>query len=216
MKMNESKEVIESMILHLIENYVRKSPYITIVTKKQLWFGNGRFKDSEYPKGLRGSMGIRIPTDVEIEKKNQFYGYPALVKPWSYLNNVTNAAVRQRILWEVIDNKSLSDIRPILGKGYIKEDGTLDPEQTQGISCYVFFLSDPSIRQNQNAWIKQQPFYVRAQIFRNMSTHIELLKEKKKAASTLVANNNKLIALKEYLQIEPQIDRALITWGDED
>ena len=204
------------MILHLIEKSVKQSPYITIVTKKQLWFGNGRFKDSEYPKGLRGSMGIRIPTDVEIEKKNQFYGYPALIKPWSYLNNVTNTAVRQKILWEIIDGKSLSDIRPILGKGYIKEDGTLDSKQTQGISCYIFFLSDISVREDQNAWIKQQPFYVRAQVFRNMTTHEELLKERKKAASTLVSNNNKLLALKEYLQIEPQIDRELITWSDED
>jgi hypothetical protein len=204
------------MILHLISQSVRQPPYITIITKKQLWFGNGRLKDSEYPKGLRGSMGIRIPTDVEIEKKNQFYGYHALIKPWAHLNNITNTAVRQKILWEVIDGKSLSDVRPILGKGYIREDGTLDPKQTQGISCYVFMLADPSIRKDQNDWIKQQPFYVRAQILRNMSTHTELLKEKQKAASTLVTNNNKLLALKEYLQLEPQVDRELITWDDDD
>ena len=214
---NESVgEVIEKMVNFVIENEVRKAPYIALVSKKSLWWGNGRFKNSAYPKGLRGALGIKVPSDTEIQEKNFYYGYPALIKPWSFLNNITNVAIRQKILWEIIDEKSYSDIRPILGRGYIRENGTLDPNQTQGMSCYVFFLADPSVREQQNGWIKNQPFFVRAQIFRNQTTHVKLLAQKKRAASHLVENNSKLLAFQEYKQIEAQVDREQITWPEED
>ncbi|MHC4310921.1 MAG: hypothetical protein ACYSW3_00435 [Planctomycetota bacterium] len=210
-------EVVEDMVVHLIEEYVRKPPYIAIVSKRQLWFGNGIFKgmeDSKSRGGLRKFMGIRIPTDVEVEKKSIYYGYPALVKPWSHLNNITNHAMRQRILWRTIDGKELSDVRPLLGKGYIREDGKLDPEQTKGISCYVFFLADPEVRDVQNAWIAGQPKWKRWQILRNQMTHRELLTEKRKQASTLVRNNGKLLEYDEYRELNPSVDRKAIPWED--
>jgi hypothetical protein len=208
-------EAIESMLLHLIDTEVRRWPYIALVSKKSLWAGNGRFKYSEYPEGVIGALGIKRPSAYAIQKKEEFYGYPALVSPWPYLNNITNHAVRQRILWEIIDHKSLSDIRPILGKGYIRKDGTLDPDQTQGISCYIFFLADSSVRQDQNEWIRQQVYWRRAQIYRNITTHSEVLRKKKQAASTLVKNNTKLLSFAEYREIDPHVDRQKITWNEE-
>jgi len=208
-------DIVVSMLDWIINDQVRQSPYITIVSKKQLWFGNGKWKgcpDSDLKKGLRSSLGIRIPTDVEIEKKNFFYGYPALQKPWSYLNNITNHAVRRGILWKVIDGKEYSDIRPIIGKGYVREDGTLDPNQTTGQSCYIFFYADPIFRDSQNDWIKRQKDWVQLQILRNQMTHREVLSEKQKQASTLVKNNKKLLQLMEYKELEVPIDREKITW----
>jgi len=214
-----SHDFIVNMVHWLIEDRVRRAPYIAIVSKKQLWWGNGIWKnspDKELQKGLRGFLGIRIPSDTEIEKKNMFYGYPALQRPWSYMNNITNHAIRKGILWNIIDNKPYSDIRPILGKGYIREDGTLDPNQTSGISCYVFFNADPEFRESENEWIKQQSDWVQSQILRNIMTHQELLSEKQKQASTLMKNNKKLLALSEYKQLTVPIDREKILWGESD
>lgn len=207
------------MMLHVIETSVRRSPYIAIVSKKQLWFGNGMFKKAEDPdcrKGLREFLGVRIPSDAEIEKKNIFYGYPALVKPWSYMNNITNHGIRQRILWQMIDGKELSDIRVVLGKGYIDKSGRLDPKQTTGISCYVLFLADIEFRGRQNLWISQQPEWKRWQILRNQSTHRELLTKKKKSGSTLVRNNKKLLKYDEYKELDPQVDRKKIPWKEDE
>lgn len=213
-----AQDQIEAMMLHVIESQVREAPHIAVVSKKQLWFGEGvLFKDCPDPDvkdGLRKFLGVRIPTDVEVESKNLFYGYPALQKPWSYLNNITNPAIRQRISWRTIDGKELSDIRIVLGKGYIRKDGTLDPKQTKGISCYVLFFADSKMRPMQNQWISEQELWIRLQILRNQVTHRELLTEQKKRGSNIVRNNNKLLDHNEYLQLDPQLDREQITWDD--
>jgi len=212
-------EIIVGMLDYLFETRVRKFPYISMVSKKQLWFGNGIWKECKDPEiqgGLKSYLGIRIPSDAEIEKKNLFYGYAALQKPWSYLNNITNNAIRQGVLWEVIDGKRYSDIRPILGMGYVREDGTLDPQQTKGISCYVFFHADEEYREIQNKWIPRQAEWVQLQILRNQMTHHQLLDSKKKQASTLVKNNRKLLQLSEYKELEVPIDREKITWNDDE
>ena len=42
--LNPSKtlhEVLEDQILYIINNYIRKPPYIINVSKKQCWWGNG-------------------------------------------------------------------------------------------------------------------------------------------------------------------------------
>ncbi len=213
-----AKDYVEKLIEYLVESEVRKPPYITIVSKRQLFYGNGRWSkatDSKLAKGLTKFLGIRIPSDTEIESKNLLYGYDALHKPWAYLNNVANYSIRQRILWQVIDGGKYSDIRPILGMGYIQKDGSLNPEYTKGISCYVFFLADKSYRDDQNNWIRNQPDWVQHQILRNQSTHRKLLEGKIKQATKLVKNNRKLLALKEYMELEVPIDRAKISWIDE-
>jgi len=205
------------MIDYLVETRVKEHPYITMVSKKQLWFGNGLWKDckdSEVKNGLRKFIGIKIPSKAEIESKNIFYGYPALQEPWSFLNNITNNAIRQGILWEVIDGKKYSDIRPILGMGYVQKDGTLDPNQTKGISCYVFFHADRQYREIQNDWVRMQADWVQLQIIRNKTTHHKLLAEKQKQATRLIKNNKKLLALTEYKEIDVPIDREKITWSD--
>ena len=80
------------------------------------------------------------------------------------------------------------------------------------------FLADPEYREPQNGHIAKM---VRTgnewygfQILRNQVTHADILAEKKKAASTIVKNNRKLLKLKEYLELEPAIDRDKITWTD--
>lgn len=213
-------DFVVDMIDWVIEDRVRQAPYIATISKRQLWFGNGTWKNSPDPdlsKGLRGFLGIRIPSQAEIENKNMFYGYQALHGPWSYLNTITNHAIRAGLLWNTIDEKKYSDIRVILGKGYIREDGTLDPNQTKGISCYVLFNADPIFREEQNDWIRMQPDWIQLQILRNIMTHRELLAERAKSASVLVKNNRKLLALDEYKQLNVPIDREKIPWdADED
>ena len=149
---NSPYDFLMDMVDYIIEDRVRLPPYIAVMSKKQLWFGNGMWKNSPDPdltKGLRGYLGIKIPSNSEIENKNLFYGYPALQRPWVYLNNITNHAMRKGIQWNIIDKKKYSDIRIILGKGYVREDGTLDPEYTKGISCYVLMHADPTHREEQ-------------------------------------------------------------------
>lgn len=211
--------VLTDMVMHVIEQQVRTKPYISVLSKKQLWFGNGRhFKDAEkeVKAGLRANLGIRIPTDVEIEKKRKFYGYDALVRPWGEMNNITNRVMRNRILKEIIDNGELSDIRLLLGRGYIRKDGTLDPKQTKGISVYVLFLADGAMRGHQNEWIASQVEWVRLQIARNQHTHTDILTERKAAASSIVQINRKALKLVEWKQLNPNIDRDLITWDADD
>ena len=216
---NSPTDFIVRMLNWVIEDQIRKPPYIAVISKRQLWFGNGNWKKSSDPElkdGLLKFLGIRIPTNIEMEKKNLFYGYPALQKPWSFLNNITNAAIRQGIEWLTIDNKPYSDIRIIKGKGYIREDGTLDPEQTQGVSCYVLMYANTIFRKDQNKWIKEQKDWIQLQILRNQMTHRELLSEKQKQASTLVKNNRKLLAMLEYKELVLPIDRTKITWNTEE
>lgn len=220
-KLKTAHDVIEQMVIHVIETLVRKPPYIAIVTKRQLWFGNGMFKnaaDADTREGLRKFLGIRIPNKPEIESKNAYYGYPALQPPWSYLNNITNHAVRQRIQWKTLDGAELSDIRQMSFLGYIRKDGTLDPEQTKGVSGYVFFLQDPNYRPEQNSYIKKRvntgDEWFGYQILRAQVTHPHILAEKKKAATTIVTNQRKLLLQKEYLELEPSIDRNKIEWKD--
>jgi hypothetical protein len=212
-------EVIVGMIDHLIETRVRKHPYIAMVSKKQLWFGNGIWKnceDQEIKDGLRANLGIKIPSDKEVENKNLFYGYKALQPPWSYMNGITNNAIRQGVLWEMIDGKQYSDIRIILGMGYVRTDGTLDPKQTKGMSCYVFFHSDEGYLQIQNEWIARQDDWVQLQILRNQMTHHRLLETKRRQATKLVRNNKKLMGLDEYKKLIVPIDRKKITWDDDE
>jgi hypothetical protein len=208
-------DVLEDMVTYVIENEVRTEPYISVLSKKQLWFGNGRHFGSarkEVGAGLRAHLGIKIPSDIEVEKKRQFYGYDALVKPWGELNNITNRVMRNRILKRIIDAKELNDVRILLGRGYIRKDGTLDPKQTKGISVYVLFLADTAFREAQNRWIASQVEWVRLQVARNQHTHADILTEKKAAASSLVLINRKLLKQEEWKQLDPSIDRDLITW----
>ena len=104
------------------------------------------------------------------------------------------------------------------GIGYIRKDGTLDPSETKGISCYVLFLRDPAYRLEQNNFIKKQVLsgkeWYGYQILRNQVTHPHILMEKKKAATTIVTNNRKLLLQKEYLELEPHIDRSNVKWPD--
>jgi hypothetical protein len=212
-------DVLADMVTYVIENEIRTKPYISVLSKKQLWFGNGPHfnnAEKEVKAGLRANLGIKIPTDIEVEKKRQFYGYDALVKPWGELNNVTNRVMRNRILKRIIDSKELNDIRILLGRGYIRKDGTLDPKQTKGISVYVLFLADNSFREEQNKWIASQAEWMRLQIARNQHTHSDILTEKKAAASSLVLMNKKLLKQEEWKQLEPSIDRDLITWDVDD
>lgn len=209
-------DCIVGMIDYLIATKVRRPPYIVLVSKRQLWFGNGLWKDCADPvikAGLRKYLGVRIPSDKEIERSRLFYGYDALQKPNVFLNNITNNAIRQGISWKVIDDGEYSDIRPVFGKGYIRSDGTMDPSKTMGVSCYIFFKASLDAREIQNEWIRTQPDWVQLQILRNQFTHRSILAEKQKQASTIVKNNRKLLALSEYLELKTEVDREKIPWS---
>ena len=212
-------EVVADMFLFVIENEVRSKPYISVISKRMMYWGNGpHFKaGAEYIKsGLMKNMGIRIPKKSEVERARYHYGYEALQYPWSELNSVVNRVMRNKIQKNLLNGKGLNDVRVMLGRGYIKEDGTLDPNQTMGISVYVIFLADRDYRDHQNSWISDQPEWVRFQIARNQETHYDILFEKKKQASTLVIMNRKLIKQEEYKQLEPAVDRARLPWGFDD
>jgi len=207
-------DVVEDMFMHVIEKQVRSKPYISLVSKKQIYWGAGtHFKDG--PKyinaGLMKNIGIRIPKSSEVERAERHYGYRALQYPWSSLNTIVNKVVRSRILAHTLNG--LDDIRVMLGRGYIKKDGTLDLNQTTGISVYVIFLADPEYRDKQNKWISRQGEWIRFQVARNQETHYDILFEKKAAASKIVSMNRKLIKHEEYKQLNPMVDRALLPWN---
>lgn len=208
-------DVLNDMVQYLIEKEVRSKPYISVLSKKQLWFGNGpHFRDAPnyMSSGLRANAGIRIPTDLEIEKKNTFYGYKALVRPWAELNTITNKVMRNKILKKTIDKKPLADVRVLMGRGYIRKDGTLDPSQTKGISVYILFMADREFRLKQNVWIENQPEWVRRQVARNQHTHIDILQERQAAASEIVKMNRKLIAQDEWKELDAAVDLQLLDW----
>ena len=211
-------EIIVGMVDHFIEKRINHSPYIGIISKKQIWYGNGIWKDcpdDEIKAGLRSFLRIKIPSKQQVEEKNLFYGYPALQMPWQFLNNITNNAIRNGVTKETLDGKH-KDIRIIFGRGYVREDGTLDPTQTSGVSCYVFFASDPKNRDEQNDWIRNQKDWVQLQIFRNITTHHQILSVKKKQASAIVKLNQALLMQSEYKELVVPIDREKITWDDDE
>jgi len=215
-------DIIEHMMRYLIDVEVRNKPYISIVSKKQLWFGDGvHFKhaDDYIKKGLRANAGFRIPTDIECEKKERFYGYPALQKPWKTLNQITNKAIRNKIQLETFKGKELEDIRLLIGRGYVREDGSLDPNQTKGISVYILFMADSQFREAQNKWIQSQPMWIRYQVVRNQHTHLDILKERQRAAQKTVSDNRKLINQNEWKELDSAVDMEQIDWsedGDQD
>jgi hypothetical protein len=209
-------EVLNDMIMHVIETEVRNYPFISVLSKKQIWFGGGNhFKNaSEYiQKGLRANCGIRIPTDMEIDTAKAKYGYDALIKPWGELNRITNISMR-KILKSTLDGNELDDIRILLGRGYVTNDGKLNLEQTAGIAVYVVFYSDHKKREIQNEWIKQQPKWVGYQILRNQVDHPQILAYKKREASSLVQMNRLLLKQEEYKELEPCVDRQQLPWNE--
>lgn len=209
-------QTVEDRFLYVIENEVRTPPYISVLSKKQMYNKNGvHFKIAKEPyikAGLLQNLNIRIPCRHEIEKTERYYGYQALVYPWGELNTIINRIMRTKILKNTLNGNSLKDIRVMLGRGYIRKDGTLDPAQTTGISVYILFLADPEYRQAQNEWIREQKEWMRFQIARNQDTHRDILEEKKKQASKLVQINRKLIQQTEYKQLEPHVNRARLPW----
>ena len=213
-------EVMADMITYIINAEVRSAPHISVVSKRQLWFGQGQhFKNcsNRYLKaGLRANAGIRIPTDIECEKKERFYGYQALVKPWQALNNITNSVWRKAVLIETLPGGIFDDIRILMGRGYIRKDGTIDPKQTKGISVYILFLADKDFRDNQNRWIQNQEKWIRYQVARNQYTHEDILEERKRAAQKVVTANRKLLKLDEWKELDPAVDSTELDWGEDD
>jgi hypothetical protein len=207
-------EVANDMFVWVIENEVRTYPFFSILSKRQLWFGNGpHFKNApnEIKKGLRANLGMRIPTDAEIKSARMKYGYEALVKPWPELNRITNVAAR-KIMKNTLTGNEFDDVRVFLSKGYVTNDGKLDLEQTSGISVYIVFLADYDKRESQNTWIKQQAKWVGWQVYRSQMDHPSILAEKKRGASALVKLNRELLKQEEYLEIEPGVDKQEVPW----
>ena len=220
-KFNSSLDnVLEDMMLYIINNEVRNEPYMSYVSKRQLWFGEGlHFKkctENHLKAGLRANAGVRIPKDTEIEKKNRFYGYEALVKPWKALNNLTNKVFRHSILLKTLKGEHLEDVRVLLGKGYVRKDGTLDPEQTKGISVYILFLADSNFRKQQNDWLRVQPNWMRYQVARNLHTHRDILINQRRVGQKIVRDSQKLLKQDEWQDLDPAVDPEELDWGEEE
>ena len=227
--LNPSKtlhDVIEDQILYIIENYVRKPPYIINVSKKQLWWGQGKlFKDCPVDyirKGFLANTGFRIPSKVAVKKAERLYGYPALTDPFGILNNITNSVIRWSIMKQELTGNFLDDIRVVLGKGYVMENGKLNPQQTQGISVYFIMRADGECREEQQEWlvgehsVEKKNMWVRYQYLRNQLTHAEHLIIKKRAATNLAKLNTKLLIFKEYEELNPMVDLVDVPWAEED
>ena len=209
-------ETIKDRIIYVIENKVRQQPYIALLSKKQLYNNDGfHFKNAKDPgiqAGLLKHLNIRIPRKVKMEEAERFYGYPALIGPWGEMNNIVNRAFRNKILINTQNGNHLNDVRVMLGKGYINEDGTLDNSETTGISVYVLFLADREYRPHQNEWIRNQKDWVKYQIARNQDTHASILIEKSKQAKALVRTNKNLLTQNEYKELDPGVDRQALPW----
>ena len=209
-------ETIKDRIMYVVENEVRQHPYIAVLSKKQLYNNDGvHFKhasENGVKAGLLKHLNVRIPTKNKIEEAERFYGYPALTGPWSEMNAIVNRAFRNKILINTQNGHHLNDVRVMLGKGYINEDGTLDNNETSGISVYVLFLADREYREQQNEWIRNQKVWVKYQIARNQDTHASILIEKRKQANTLVKMNKKLLSQNEYKELDPSVDRKELPW----
>jgi len=212
-------DVLHDMVAHVINNEVLDPPFISVLSKKQIWFGNGHhFNNAEnnyISKGLRANMGVRIPSNDEIKSAQSKYGYDALQKPWPEMNRITNICMRM-IQKLTLPKEEYEEIRVVLGKGYFTNEGKPKYEQTTGIAVYIIFLADPEKRAVQNEWIKNQPMWVHYQILRSQIDHPKILAEKKQSASALVLLNRKLIQQQEYLQLEPGVDRQETPWENED
>lgn len=206
------QEVVQSLISHLIDNCVRTPPYIGMVSKRQLWWGNGVFKDSKYPRGLMNALDIKNPKKKTIEDARRFYGYDVMKTPFEVLNGIINSAMRSYLINETLPGGEFEDLRVIMGMGYIMKDGTLDPQHTKGISCYVIFSSNPNARDKQNEWIKAAPDFVRLQIARNMDTHQKIIKKQLVSAMNKQDICKKLLKQVEYKQLSHGVKRSEITW----
>jgi len=173
-------QVLVDMILYVIDNNVRKPPYIAIVTKKQIWRSGKPWKDCEQAyirAGLVKNMDIIEPSDRRQKEMQDIYGWDVLQKPWSALNRMTNHvmnALRKETLPSGTFEEShgeLSDIRIWQCCGYILSDGPdqgkMDPRYKKGnVTCYVFQSADPERIPIINAWIALQPKWLQIQIER--------------------------------------------------
>lgn len=216
--------VLVDMLNYVIETKVRKAPYIVNVSKKQLWWGNGplfgQCDDLCVKNGIIKNMGIRLPSRHEKERAEMRYGYPALIGPEKNLNNITNRVIRQKIMWEELGDGEYSDLLTLQGKGYVREDGSLDPNQTQGYSVYFFMLRSPDVRDTQEEWLwshnTEKTKWVQYQFLRNQVTHDETLLERKKIASKIVAINKALLEITEWKELSPHVDRTQLEWLGDD
>ena len=214
------QDVLVDMLNYVIESHVRKPPYIINVSKQQLWCGKGPlFKNCGDPcvkAGIIKNMGIRRPSKHEKDRAEMRYGYRALIGPEKKLNDLTNHTIRQKILWAELESCKYSDIVTLLGKGYIRSDGTLDPNQTRGYSVYFFMLRDTKVRDAQRDWLwshkDEKDKWVQYQFLRNQVTHDSMLIERKKIASKIVIMNKALLKITEWKELTPRVDRAKLDW----
>lgn len=218
-------DVHEKMLGYLIEEFVFQKPHIVLISKEQLWWGKGQlFKsgDKVIDAGIRFHIGLREPSATIMRQNEMKYGYPVMVKPYSYLNKITNTAIRKLEVATITKGHIWNDVIILPGLGYVNEKGVLNPERKNAKTCY-FLMLDPNgheqIPLTQQKWLdskKGKASFIRYQFLRNIQTHTKSWQTQRKMAQKTIDRNRKLLNKASKIRLTPHVDRAKLDWIDEE
>jgi len=208
------RKIIKEKIEYMIEEEVRRSPYIAWVSKGQMMWGNGiHWKEAEgwLKEGLFKHIGIIRPSDSTLQYQIAQYGY---CMPWPppSLPPMLGQVMRPDFVNQWVDGKKYTDLRFFWGLGYIDEEGKLIPQYGNGIAGYFIFLADPTFRKDQQYWLEDQPEWLRMQWVRCHDTYIKAVEYQIKTSQRKVIISQRLLGMEEYKELDAKIDDREIEW----
>ena len=210
-------QICHQKIEHVIENEVRKNPYMAWVSKNQLLWNNGlsgqHWKETEgaLGKSLLDHAGVTRPSFEDLDVQVRRYGY-CMEFPPRELPPILNNIVRSLFIKPMLLGKKYTDIRFLFGHGYIDKEGKLDPRYPTGISGYFFYLADGDYRSEQQEWLERQPLWLRLQFVRNTETYISVIMGQIKSGERKIPIGQKLLNHEEFRELDPKIEEKQITW----
>lgn len=200
------------MIDFVLDQEVYSPPYITWLSKNQLLWGGNHWKRApeeltDLAEGVLKHAGIRKPTQGDLDFQKQRFGY-CLDWPeprtWGLVGDLMKR--------QFIDKKArgqFSEIEFLYGRGYVDEQGQLDPDYTNGIIGWFIMANAPEVRGQQVQWLKEQSVKVRGQWTRCCNTFESTVQQQVESGNRKAIINSYLLAQTTYKEIAAETEEAL-------
>ena len=212
--------VAEGMILHVIEEEVRKPPFITWVSKEQVCWGRGVHFGKwghVYAEGLYKHSGVSRPSHADLGYQKQRWGY-CMVWPPRDIWDIPNHTVRNHFVKKMIQGRDYTDVGFFWGLGYIdSKTSKLDLSCTSGISGWFMFSKDEESYPVAQEWLTTQEEWLQVQWIRNCDTYFKSIQQQSESGRKKALINQSLLASQtQWQKFKVSVDPKLLTWRKEE
>lgn len=211
------KDIIADKIIWAIRQHVDKPPWITWVSVYQIIRGGQTWNDcpSEATQaGIMHHMGLKQPSYLELQRQTQRYGY-SMRWPPGFLENIIKGTIRRRFIVRSVEKKEWKEYDFFWGLGYIRPDGTIDPQKTRGISGYFIYRKGEEYVEPIREFFRnlnEKSRWLAVQWWRNFDTRDDAVYDQIESGRSKAKINQLILENEEYKKIVFDIDPALLTW----